>query len=198
MIKQPEYGWAIWFVGLPGSGKSALTRGINRILTEERGWDIVWLQMDAKRKEYFPKPTYSDQEREQAYKMFAEEAAQLVKQGNAVLMDGSAYKADFRRYARSLIPRFAEVFIECPLEIAMEREGKRKQGLVMADMYRKALERKATGKQFEGLGQVIGVDVEFEKDPEAEFIINNSDIPKQETRARTLAFMDQWFKEREE
>ena len=62
----------------------------------------------------------------------------------------------------------------CDLEEAMRREAGRPEGLVMADLYAKALKRRRTGEQFEGLGEVIGVDVEFEVDPGAEFIIDNT------------------------
>jgi adenylylsulfate kinase len=40
-------------------------------------------------------------------------------------------------------------------------------------MYRKALERREKGAVFEDLGDVIGVDVEYEENPDAEIIIDN-------------------------
>lgn len=190
----PSEGWAVWVVGLPGSGKSALSRGLARELNE-RGMDVVHLQMDARRKTYFKNPTYSAEEREEAYRLFAEEAAAYVREGRGVVMDGAAYKAAFRDYARSLIPRFAEVRVKCRLETAMAREAKRPEGLVMAGLYEKALKRQRTGEQFPGLGEVIGVDVPFEESPRAEFSITNDDIPKQETRSRTLAWFDAWLAE---
>lgn len=184
--------WAIWVVGLPGSGKSNLARGVTEDLAAD-GWDVEWLQMDARRKVYFPNPKYTDEEREAAYRMFAEEAASMVEKGQNVVMDGSAYKVAMREYARKLIPRFAEVHVKCTLENAIARESGRPEGLVMAGLYEKALERKRTGRQFEGLGEVIGVDVEFEENPAAEFIIANDDIPKQETRRRTMEFLRGWL-----
>lgn len=185
-------GFAVWVVGLPGSGKSNLARAVTAALAEW-GCDPVHLQMDERRKVYFPEPQYTAEEREAAYRMFAEEAAALVREGRAVVMDGSAYKAAFRDYARSLIPKFCEIHVQCSLEAAMAREGKRPAGLVMAGLYRKALERQKTGQQFPGLGQVIGVDVPFEGSPQAECVINNEHIPKQETRGRALEFLHGWL-----
>ncbi|MEW5774376.1 MAG: adenylyl-sulfate kinase [Thermodesulfobacteriota bacterium] len=185
-------GFAVWVVGLPGSGKSNLARSV-AVALGEWGFDPVHLQMDERRKVYFPEPRYTSEEREAAYRMFAEEAAALVQEGRAVVMDGSAYKAAFRDYARSLIPRFCEIHVQCSLEAAMAREAKRPQGLVMAGLYQKALERQATGKDFPGLGQVIGVDVPFEENPQAECVINNEHIPKQETRERALDFLRSWL-----
>lgn len=188
----PAQGFAVWVVGLPGSGKSNLARGVAEDLAAD-GHDVVHLEMDARRKAYFPNPQYSREEREEAYRLFAEEAAAYTRRGRNVVLDGAAYRRAFRRYARTLIPRFAEVHVVCALETAMRREAGRRQGLVMAELYRKALERKRTGKQFPGLGEVVGVDVPFEEDPDAEFRIANDDIPKEETRARTMAFIRRWL-----
>jgi adenylylsulfate kinase len=185
-------GWAVWFVGLPGSGKSALARGVRAHL-EERGYDPVSMQMDGLRKKYVPEPKYTPEERDFAYAAFVDEAADHVRQGRVVLMDGAAYKRSMRAYARQRIARFAEVHVNCDLEEAMRREAGRPEGLVMADLYAKALRRRRTGEQFEGLGEVIGVDVEFEADPEAEFFIDNTHLPKEETLRKTLHFLDTWL-----
>jgi len=185
-------GWAVWVVGLPGSGKSALARGLARALADE-GRDVVLLQMDARRKAYFPDPQYSAAEREEAYRLFAEEAAALAAVGRGVLMDGAAYRAAFREYARARIPRFAEIHVRCRLETAMAREAGRPGGLVMAGLYAKALERQRTGRQFPGLGEVVGVDVPFEESPRAELAITNDDIPKDETRRRALTWLRGWL-----
>lgn len=168
-------GKALWFTGLPGSGKSTVARKTLELL-EAKGIKALHLQMDERRKAYFPNPTYTKEERAQAYTLFAEEARDLAAQGNIVLMDGTAYKKSMRDYARQIIPDFSEVYLRCSLDTAMNRERNRPEGLVMADLYEKALERKRTGKEFEGLGPVIGVDVEFEEDPLAELVLDVEDI----------------------
>lgn len=185
-------GFAIWFVGLPGSGKSTVAKGIRDFLVSE-GYDVVLLEMDQRRKVYYPQPEYTAQEREQAYALFVDETCHWVDQGKAVLMDGSAYKLSMRAYARKLIPRFAEVFIHCELEEAMRREGRRPEGKVMADLYAKALKRKKTGRQVEGLGEVIGVDVPFEVDTEAELIVDSTHMTKYEVLGKVLHFVESWL-----
>ncbi|QGY41059.1 adenylyl-sulfate kinase [Pseudodesulfovibrio cashew] len=187
-------GRAIWVVGLPGCGKSTLVRGIRDHLLA-RGIEPVILEMDQKRKEYFPEPAYTAQERERAYAMFVDEAAEIVGQGRFVIMDGSAYKAAFREYARQRIPRFAEIFLRCRLETAMEREANRPGGLVMAGMYQKALRRRITGEVVEGLGEVIGVDVPFEESPHPELLIDNSKMDKTTCLGKVLHFVDGWVSE---
>jgi adenylylsulfate kinase len=194
-VAKVDEGFAIWVVGLPGSGKSNLARSLKEEL-EARGFDAVWLQMDERRKAYFPEPEYTKEEREKAYDLFAKEAAELAGRGKAVVMDGSAYKVSMREYARELIDDFAEVHVQCELATAMRRESKRPEGLVMAGLYAKAVKRKQTGEQFEGLGEVIGVDVPFEENENAECRIKNDDIPKEETRARALECISAWLEER--
>jgi adenylylsulfate kinase len=192
MADRTGEGWAIWVVGLPGSGKSTLARGLRDAL-RSRGVDAVLLQMDERRKAYFPEPEYTPEEREAAYRMFAEEAAGLVREGRNVIMDGSAHRVAMRRVARKKIFRFAEIFVECDLETAMAREAARPAGKVMADLYRKALERKETGRYFDGLGDVIGVDVPFERDPLAEFVVDNTGLTREKTLGKSLHFVDTWL-----
>lgn len=184
--------WVIWVVGLPGSGKSTLAEGVAAHLAD-RGTDVVLLQMDARRKTYFPNPTYTLEEREAAYTLFVDEAVKLVGQGRNVIMDGSAYKVSMRRYARRRIPRFVEIFVRCDLTEAIRREFARPEGLVMAGLYEKALRRRETGEPVEGLGDVIGVDVEFEMDPNAECVIDNTSLSSQDTLGKALHFLDSWL-----
>ena len=185
-------GAALWFTGLPGSGKSTLAEAVHDAL-RGRGVDAVWLQMDVVRQKYFPHPEYSTQERRKAYRLFANEAAKLVGKGRMVLMDGSAPELAMRARARKLIARFAEVHLRCGVSTAMAREAKRPEGLVMAGLYAKAMKRKVTGEQFEGLGQVIGVDVPFEEDPQAELILDSSQMSTEGMREQVLTRFADWF-----
>jgi len=192
IVSACNWGWAIWFVGLPGCGKTTLAKGVHEHL-HSQGWDLVSLQMDKRRKVYFPEPMYTIEEREKAYALFVDEAVEYLRQGRNVIMDGSAYKLAMRTYARQQIPRFAEIFIQCDLDEAVRREESRPEGVVLANLYKKALIRQKTGEQFEGLGEVIGIDIDFEVDPDAELIIDNSLYSKEKTLRKTLHFLDSWL-----
>lgn len=187
-----DHGFALWVVGLPGCGKSTLVRGIISYLRAVSN-DVVHLEMDQQRRKYHPNPTYTSEEREEAYKLFAQEAADLVAKGIFVVMDGAAYKKEMRSYARSLISMFAEVQLTCSLDVAIQRESSRPKGQIMADMYRKALKRKETGIEIEGLGDVIGVDVAFEYNTDAELTIDNTALSPKETLGKVLHFLDSWL-----
>lgn len=194
--KNRTAGWVIWFVGLPGAGKSAYAQAVYEVL-QKRGENVRYLSMDERRRAYFPTPKYTPEERARAYKLFAEEAARIAYGGANVIMDGTGPKRSMRRYARKLVPRFAEILVRCPLETAIHRESNRPEGLVMADLYRKALKRKETGVQFEGLGEVIGVDTPFEEDPLAECVIDSDQMSVEQGRDHVLTFLDKWKSQRE-
>jgi adenylylsulfate kinase len=186
-------GWAVWFVGLPGSGKSSVAECVAQRLREQ-GWDVFLLQMDERRKAYFPEPQYTDEERARAYELFVDEAAQMVAEGRNVIMDGTAAKLLMRQRAREKIQKFAEVYIHCSLSTAMQRESERPQGKVMADLYAKALKRRETGRDFPGLGQVVGVDVQFEKNPAAELRVENDrDKSLQDSVDEVMRFLNKWL-----
>lgn len=188
-------GWALWFTGLPGCGKSTIARAVRDELAA-RGLNAVFLVMDERRKAYFSHPTYSAEERAKAYTLFAREAADLVAAGRGVILDATANRLAMRQEARALITRFAEVLVRCPLGEAMRREATRSLGhhkaYVMPGMYQRALERKHTGVPVPGLGEVVGVDVPYEENPEAECVLDAL-RPVEENATRVLNFLDGWL-----
>jgi adenylylsulfate kinase-like enzyme len=194
-------GWALWFTGLPGCGKSTIARAVRDELAG-RGVEVEFFSMDERRKSYFLHPDYSAEERAKAYTLFAREAADLTSTGRNVILDATAHLLAMRQEARALVPRFAEVLVRCPLAEAMRREAMRAsqlsslashhKGYVMPGMYQKALERKQTGVSVPGLGQVVGVDVAYEENPEAECVLDAL-RPVEENAARVLTFLDAWL-----
>lgn len=193
-------GWALWFTGLPGCGKSTIARAVQAELAR-RGLDAAFLVMDERRRAYFPHPQYSAEERAQAYALIAQEAADLVAQGRGVILDATAHRLAMRQEARALIPRFAEVLVRCPLPEAMRREAVRSsqsamgghhRGYVMPGMYQKAIMRKRTGVAVPGLGEVVGVDVQYEENPDAECVLDAL-RPVEENAGAVLAFLDAWL-----
>lgn len=184
----PKKGIAIWFTGLPGSGKSSICDYVLERL-KEQGYAPVLLRMDERRKVYFPNPQYTSEEREKAYHYFAWEGIQTALEGNLALMDATAPRIAMRTLVRQKAPRFAEIHISCSLDTAMKREQSRPEGLIMADLYQKALQRQKTGEDFPGLGQVIGVDVPFEVDPEAELILENDHLSLEQAGGQVTDFI---------
>lgn len=115
--------FAIWLTGLPASGKSTVVAALKPQL-EALGLSVEVLESDAVRRALTPIPTYSQMERDLFYRALAFMGAKLVSHGVTVIFDATANKRTYRDFARSLIPRFIEVWVECPLELAMQRDYK--------------------------------------------------------------------------
>lgn len=160
--------FAIWITGLPGSGKSTISKELSKLISE-----AVHLRLDEIRKKYVPKPVYSEEERELVYSKFINEGTELIKTGKSVIYDATAHKIKWRDAARSQISDFIEVYVKCPIEECIKRETQRKDGLVQADLYKRALERILSGEVEPTLGNVVGVDVAYEENQKAEVIIDS-------------------------
>jgi adenylylsulfate kinase len=188
-------GWAVWFTGLPGSGKSRLSQIVFEMLTDN-GIACERIEFDSIRKRFVENPKYTSEERDFVYEKLVDFAEKGVKNNKNIIIDATAHKRLYRERARNKIKRFIEVMVTCPLSICIERESKREKGLVIAQMYQKALERKEKGTRFKDLGPVIGVDVPYEENPDAEIVIDNSTGTAMDNawkvKAEIRRFIDQW------
>jgi adenylylsulfate kinase len=115
--------FAIWLTGLPASGKSTIVVALAPQL-ERLGCAVEVLESDAVRRVLTPIPTYSTMERDLFYRALAFMGARLVAHGVTVIFDATANRRVYRDFARSLIPKFLEVAVECPLELCMRRDSK--------------------------------------------------------------------------
>jgi adenylylsulfate kinase len=113
-------GLALWITGLPGSGKSTLADAIKKLYPK-----FIILRMDELRKIVTPKPTYSGLERDIVYRSLVYLAKIMTGQGHNVIIDATGNLRKWRTIARRLIPKYAEIYLKCPLEVAMKREQKR-------------------------------------------------------------------------
>jgi len=138
--------------------------------------------MDSIRKKIFPEPSYSDSERDAAYRSLVMIGSFLSVASVPVLLDGVGHKRIWRDLARNDCPKFVEVFVKCPIEICIQRETNRSSGNdgIRTRLYLDALDRLKTGKKIVGLGKVPGVDEEFEESPFPEVVIDSSRDPPEE------------------
>ncbi|MGH7180784.1 MAG: adenylyl-sulfate kinase [Nitrospiraceae bacterium] len=115
--------FAIWITGLPASGKSTIVSALKPQL-EGLGLTVEVLESDEVRRIITPIPTYSEAERDLFYRALAFTGQRLVAHGVTVLFDATASRRIHRDFARSAIPCFIEVAVECPLTTCMERDKK--------------------------------------------------------------------------
>jgi len=115
--------FAVWLTGLSGSGKSAVARELLARL-HARGTHAAVLESDVLRTQLTPFPRYDEAERDFFYGALARLGAQLAAAGRPVVFDATANRRRYRDAARAAIARFAEVFVDTPLEVCRARDVK--------------------------------------------------------------------------
>ena len=127
--------FAVWLTGLSGCGKSSIARELAALL-HARGADAARLESDVMRTQLTPFARYDESEREFFYSALVELGAYCVAQGVPVIFDATANRRAYRDAARARIPRFAEIFVDTPLEVCAARDPK--------GLYRAAREGKSS------------------------------------------------------
>jgi len=150
-------GAAFWLTGLPGSGKTTLA-----LSAVKRFPSFVRLSMDEMRRIVTPAPTYSEQERDLVYRSLVYAALVLTREGKDVVIDATANLLVWRELARSLIPNFHEIYVQCPLELCRKREGARADTSAPKGIYKKA----------ESGWPVPGVNVPYEEPERPELVVD--------------------------
>jgi adenylylsulfate kinase len=154
---------------LPASGKSTVTSALVRLL-RGRGIDVAVLESDELRKQFSGREAYGEQDREYFYGSMAFIGRVLTDHGVSVIFDATANRRSYRDRARQQIPRFIEVFIDCPLETCMQRDPK--------GIYRKARDGQAA--------QVPGVQAVYEPPENPDVVIQSGRDSPDEAAARIL------------
>ena len=186
-------GWAIWLTGLPGSGKTARSIELSHLLDKIK-IKVQHLRMDEIRNILTPERKYTEEERDYAYRSLVLIAKFLTENGVNVIIDATGHRKEWRNMARELIPNFMEVYVKCPIEVSIERESKRKDNLVMSNLYEKALKRIKEGKDIDGLGQMIGIDVPYEESEKPDLIIESDKLDPKKSSELILQKMKKFKK----
>ena len=159
--------FAVWLTGLSACGKSAIARELARLL-HERGVDAALLESDALRTQLTPYPRYDEPERDRFYAALAHLGAFLAQHGTPVVFDATANRRRYRGEARRQIARFAEVFVDTPLEVCAARDPK--------GLYRAAREGKSA--------TLPGLQAAYEAPEQPELVVRgDAGTPEESARA---------------
>lgn len=123
-------GFTIWFTGLSGSGKSTLAQAVADAL-RSRGMKVEVLDGDVIRTNLSKGLGFSKEDRDTNIRRIGWVCEVLSRNGVVAIAAAiSPYRA-LRDEVRSKIERFVEVFVQVPLDVAIERDVK--------GLYQKAL-----------------------------------------------------------
>jgi adenylylsulfate kinase len=144
------------------------------------------VSVDMIRRYATPHPTYSEEERAIVYGALVFTAKMLTENGVNVIIDATGNRRSFREQARQSMPRFMEAYLECPLEVCMRRETKRKTThLAPPDIYRKAKEGETS--------TVPGVGVPYEKPQDPRVKVDSWRLSAEECAEKILNAIEECF-----
>src|SRR5689334_18581901 len=123
-------GFTIWLTGMSGAGKST-----NAVLLERRfrelGARVEVLDGDIVRTQLSKGLGYTKQDRDDNIRRIGFVCELLSRNGVIAIAAAISPYRSVREEVRSRIPNFVEVYLECPIEILVQRDAK--------GLYRKAL-----------------------------------------------------------
>jgi adenylylsulfate kinase len=170
-----DEGFVVWMEGLPGAGKTTLSRA-SAAKIRERGWKAEVLDGDEVRQMFSPELGFSRHDREMHARRVSYVAHLLARNGVAVIVAMITPYETSRQAARSVEGRrFEEVWLRCPIEVCRKRDP---QG-----MYRRAMEG--------GVKGVTGVDAPFEEPLNPDLIVDTASSSIEECTSKILAHLAQ-------
>ena len=116
-------GFVIWLTGLPGSGKTTLANSLHQEFIG-KGLKSEILDGDEIRMNISPEIGFSREDRELHARRVAYIAKLLSRNGIATVVALISPFRSSRYYARSIIPKFVEVWVNCSLENCKNRDPK--------------------------------------------------------------------------
>ena len=164
-------GKLIWFTGISGSGKSTLA-GMLEFVLHEKGMHTYILDGDNVRSGLNKDLDFTDEGRVENIRRIAEVAKLFVDAGIIVMASFISPFRSERAFARELVGKenFIEVFVDCNLETAEQRDVK--------GLYKKA--RAGIIPNFTGISSP------YERPENPDVIVNSSTGSKDESLARII------------
>lgn len=171
-----DLGFAVFFTGLSGAGKSTIAGVLLAKLEEAGPRGVTLLDGDVVRRHLSSELGFSRQHRDLNVTRIGFVAAEIVKHGGAAICAPIAPYAAARRQVRSMIEAqggFVEVYVETPLETCEQRD-------------RKGLYAKARAGLVKGF---TGIDDPYETPENAEIVVDTRSESAEEAAERIVAYL---------
>lgn len=119
-----QRGLVVWMFGLSGSGKSTIANAAERILHQQGRFTTI-LDGDNLRSGLNSNLGFSDEQRQENIRRFAEVAKLFVEQGVITFVSAITPREELRDLARGILGGdFFEVYVEASYEACEERDVK--------------------------------------------------------------------------
>jgi adenylyl-sulfate kinase len=169
LIKEHHAGFTVWFTGLPGSGKSTLSKMLGEKL-KQFDLPVNILDGDQVRKRLTKGLGFSREDREENIRRIAYVAKLLTNIGGITIVAAISPYLNSRAEARAEIKDFIEVFVKCPLQTCIHRDPK--------GMYAKATRGEITN--------FTGISDPYEPPEKPEIIVRTDQENPEESLRRVL------------
>ena len=170
-------GFALWFTGLSGSGKSTIAHIVGPAL-EERGHIVEYLDGDTVRTHLSKGLGFSKEDRDTNIERIGWVASRLTRHGAAVICAAISPYADTRRRARAMVEQFGpfvEVFVRASVEECARRD--------VNGLYAKAFAGEIKG--------FTGVDDPYEAPSSPEVVVDTEQESPEESARIVLQRLDE-------
>jgi len=168
-------GLVLWFTGLPGSGKTTISRKIAERIGKE-GYEVELLDGDWARRTVSIGAGFTREERRKHLIRIAWISRLLAKHGIIVLCSFVSPYIDVREEVKRIIEeeaRFIEIYVKCSLKEAMRRDPK--------GLYARALKGE--------IKHMTGIDDPYEEPVNPDLILDTEMKSIEENVERTVKFL---------
>src|SRR6188768_4292616 len=170
-------GFALWFTGLSGSGKTTIAHLVGPEL-DQRGAIVEYLDGDTVRTQLSKGLGFSKEDRDTNIERIGWVASRLTRQGGAIICAAISPYVETRAKARAMVEEFGpfvEVYVKASVDECARRD--------VNGLYAKAFAGEIKG--------FTGVDDPYEEPAKPEIVVDTEGLEPEESAARVIAALEQ-------